>query len=387
MHRAPTNYLGCKMNRYRLLLSLAIALHLFTLFLFAADVIPQQTKQSHRGWYWFHQGGDEILYHEQMLDLRNLDENLDIEDAKYPWGFPLLMLPFSWVMEPDFANLVQPIAFFWSVIAFPLAILLLADLTWRITQSESTALIAAFLYAALPLLALVGFNLVWNAEMAEVIAIHMTWAQMLSDGPTAFFTLLAAWWYIRTREGDYKSRDVILLGAILGFIGMLRFTGLLIAFVIGGLFLLEKQWKMAVVLVIASLVFFAPQMIYNQVFFGNLFTPGYTALEDLPANGLFNPVYLSDALGKIWDRLGILALIGSVGGIALFAVAIWRIRWIPGLLLGGWLLSYVALYSIYYYSWTGAFMRFMIPALPAVVALGAVLINWPFNRQQAVAEV
>ncbi len=367
------------MSRYRLLLALAVALHLFTLLLFAADILPQQTKQAHRGWYWFHHGGDEFLYHEQMLDLRSGE----IEDAKYPWGFPLLILPFSWVIAPDFAALVQPIALFWSAIAFPLAILLLADLTRHITRSEITANIAALLYAALPLLALVGFNLIWNAEMAEVIAIHMTWAQMLSDGPTAFFTLLAAWWYLRTRKGGYQARDVILLGALLGFIGMLRFTGLLIAFVIGGLFLLEKQWRMTVVLVVAALLFFAPQMLYNQTFFGSPFTTGYTALEDLPPDGLFSLRYLLDALGIIWERMGGVALLAIIAGAAALAAALWRLRWVPGLLIGGWLLSYIALYSVYYYSWTGAFMRFMIPALPAAALLLAVLLGWRTIPQRA----
>ncbi|MCA9912965.1 MAG: hypothetical protein KC496_06435, partial [Anaerolineae bacterium] len=112
------------MNRYRLLLALAIGLHLFTLFLFAADLIPQQTKQSHRGWYWFHHGGDEVAYYEQMQDLRSTE----LQAGKYPLGFPLLMLPFSWVIQPpELANLVQPIALFWSALAYPLAILLLAD--------------------------------------------------------------------------------------------------------------------------------------------------------------------------------------------------------------------------------------------------------------------
>lgn len=364
------------MNRYRVFLLLAVALHLFTLFLFAADVIPQQTKQSHRGWYWFHHGGDEILYHQQMLDLRSGQ----IEAGKYPLGFPLLMLPFSWVLEPSFEALVQPIALFWSAVAYPLAILLLADLTMRITGRRRTAIVAAFSYAALPLLALLGFNVVWNAEMAEVIAVHMTWAQMLTDGPTAFFSLLAAWWFLRTREGGYKARDVILLGAVLGFIGMLRFTGLLIAFVIGGLFLLDRQWRMTALLVFASLCFFAPQMLYNQIFFGSLLTTGYTALEDLPPDGLFSTGYLLDAVSIIWERLGLLALAAAAVSTGLLALALWRIRWLPALLVGGWLLAYIVVYSVYYYSWTGAFMRFMIPALPAVALLGAVLLGGVSSR-------
>lgn len=364
------------MGRYRLFLALAIILHLFTLLLFAAEIIPQQTKQSHRGWYWFHHGGDEVEYYEQMLDLRSGE----LQASKYPLGFPLLMLPFSWVIQPPtLANLVQPIALFWSVLVYPLAILLLADFTERISGSKTTALIAAFLYAGLPLLAFVGFNLVWNAEMAEIIAIHMTWAQMLSDGPTAFFTLLAAWWYMRTRQGNYRARDVILLGILLGFIGMLRFTGLLIAFVVGGLFLLDKQWRMVILLVGISLLAFAPQMLYNLHFFGSPFATGYTALDRLPPEGLFSLTYLLDALAKIWQRLGLLALAAVIFGIGSLGLVLWRLRWIPGLLVGGWLLSYLALYGIYYYSWTGALMRFLIPALPAFAVVAAVLIAWIFQ--------
>ncbi|MCA9911779.1 MAG: hypothetical protein KC496_00455, partial [Anaerolineae bacterium] len=214
---------------------------------------------------------------------------------------------------------------------------------------------------------------------AEVIAIHMTWAQMLSDGPTAFFTLLAAWWYIRTRQGAYRARDVILLGVLLGFIGMLRFTGLLIAFVIGGLFLLEKQWTKLVLLVAVSLLAFAPQMLYNLHFFGSPLTTGYTALDRLPPDGLFSLTYLLDALAKIWERLGLLTVILAILGMGGMGAVLWRLRWVPGLLVGGWLLSYLALYSLYYYSWTGALMRFLIPALPAAVVLIAALIAWGFQ--------
>ncbi len=373
-------------TQYRFGVCLAIGLHLLILLLFAAEIIPQQTKQSSLGPFWFHQGGDDRGYYQQMELLRSGE----FEANKYPLGFPLLMLPFSWAIQPpDYDHLLQPIALFWSAVMLPLGLLLLADMAKRITGSRRTALLATFLWAGLPLLALLFFNLVWNAQMAEIIAIHMTWAQMLSDGPTAFFTLLAAWCYVRSQQRGFKPRDAVVLGALLGFVGMLRFTGLLIAFVIGGLLLLQRQWRLILIMGVAALLCFAPQMIYNLSFFGSPFSTGYTALDLLPAGGLFNLSYLLAALSEIWARLGILSLIAVGGGLAILGAALWRLwqrRWVYALLIGGWVLSYAGVYSLYYYSWHGALMRFMIPTLPAWALLAAVLLGWGIDWVQDVRQ-
>lgn len=355
--------------------------HLLFLSLFTTNIIPQQTKLPNHV-FWFHQGGDNYGYYAQAKAIYSGE----FLPNKFPLGFPIMMLPALWLNnEATHDDLVEPTALFWSTIMYPIALVMLAWLTQEITQRRWLGLVAAGIFALLPMLWFVLFNLIWNAKMAEIIAIHSTWAQMLSDGPTAFFTLLAVIVFIIVRKRDYALFSVILLGTILGFIGMIRFTGLLIAVIIGSLFLLERRWREVAVLIVTALIFFAPQMIYNLHFFDNPFKTGYTHLDTLPSAGLFNVVYLLDAIAKIWERLGILMLFGMgsvMAGLGWVISALWRKDRIEALLIVGWFGSYVALYSIYYYSWTGAFMRFMIPIMPVVALLGAIFIQKVVNLRE-----
>jgi len=351
-----------------------VVMHWLVLLLFAANIIPQQSKQADT-LFWFHHGGDNYGYFAQAQAL----VTGDFQANKYPLGFPILMVPALWLLPGASHDvLVQPIAFFWAGGMFPLALLMLMWLSEKMLEQRWLALASGAVFALLPVLWLGLFNLLWNREMAEIIAIHSTWAQMLSDGPTAFFTLLAAALFVQIYRRDYPWLLVVALGAVLGFLGLLRFSGVLIAFVIGSILLIERRWRAALVLLFVALITFAPQMIYNQIFFDGPLQTGYTQLEQLPEQGLFHPVYLLDALGKIWQRLGLISLIAAAIGIGIFVWAIYRLyrhNWRYALLIAGWIMSYLAFYSVYYYSWTGALMRFLIPAYPAFVLLGTVLLQ------------
>lgn len=368
-------------KHYALGIAALILLHGLILAAFASNTISLQTRHPHHV-YWFHHGGDEYGYAAQAYAIR--DGNY--QPNKFPLGFPLLLLPVLLLLpNASHALLLQVVALVWSGLLFPLAIVLLASLTRQLTARRSTALLAGAIFVLLPLLFLGLFALLWNREMAEIIAIHSTWAQMLSDGPTALLNLIAALLYIRVREQGYRWQGVLLLGGLLGFLGMVRFTGLLIGVVIGGLFLLDRQWKMALLLGVAAAFAFAPQAAYNLRFFGSPLSTGYTTLDELPPEGLFSLRYLLDALGKVWERIGLLSVVLGGAGIAALGYSGWRLwqrqpRY--SLLLLGWVLSYVAFYSVYYYSWTGALMRFMIPVYPAAALLAAVLLAdvFPWGR-------
>lgn len=361
-------------QRWVLMLSIAMLLHWGVLLLFALDVIPQTTKNPCCS-YHFHHGGDEFGYWIQTQALLSGE----FEANKFPLGFPMLLVPLYWLLQPaTISTFIQPVALFWSAVMFPLMQLMLAWLAHQLSGRAWVAWATAILVALLPLLAWLGFNLVWNAEMAEIIAIHFTWAQMLSDGPAAFFTVLAVALYWRTRQTSYSLPWLVLLGLTLGLLTMIRFSGALIAVVIAGAFIFERRWLQLVCLVAIAGLAFAPQALYNFVFFDGILTTGYVTLDNLPPRGLFDVSYLSDALAIIWERGSWLAvLIGGLGA-GLFGwvlTYIWRQTPIGAWLIGGWLVSYLLFYSVYYYSWTGALMRFMIPTLPAVAFIMAILAD------------
>ncbi|MGB1288861.1 MAG: hypothetical protein ACPG7F_20175, partial [Aggregatilineales bacterium] len=346
----------------------AIILHWLTLFVFAAELVPQTTKRPDA--FYFHHGGDNYAYFNQAMAM----QSGTVIESKYPLGFSMLIVPVLPFTDPDTHDYVaQIIAFLWSVVLYPVGLIILARITYLLTRCNDMTLIATIFYAAMPLLTFLSLNLIWNAEMAEINTTHMMWAQMLSDGPTAFFTMLAAWLMLVARQHDYKLRYVFLVGIVAGILVLLRFSAVLVVAVIGLLFLFERKFVAGILLGIVALAVYSPQMIYNQHFFGDILTTGYTALDELPVYGLFDSRYLSEALTKFSERLGIFSIL-----IGFFATAslLWVLRWLwqkspAGVwLIGGWLLSYIAFYSVYYYSWTGAFLRFMIPALPAIAIIG-----------------
>jgi hypothetical protein len=357
-------------NHYFLCLFLTILLHWLILALFAFNILPLETRHPD-SLFWFHQGGDNYGYYDQAHSLLTGH----IEANQYPLGFPILMIPAFWLIPNALHDdLVVPLSFFWSVIAFPLGQLLLVRLVQEITKKSSIAFAASAVWALLPLVYYFVLGFLWNQRMGEIIATHSTWAQMLSDGPAAFFTLLAAVLFLASRERNYDTLSVMALGSILGFLGMIRFSGLLIAVVIAGLFLLERRWAKTVLLTLVALFCFSPQMLYNRHFFGGLFETGYTSLSFVPEEGLFSATFALDALGLIWKHLGLLTPFLLLGFVLLFLFAIWRLfllHRIGALLIAGWVLSYLVFYSLYYYSWRGALMRFMIPVEPAFAFLAA----------------
>lgn len=354
-------------------LLVAVVAHWLIMGLFAFEVIPQQTNRDSQ-FFYFHHGGDNHPYYWQA---RNLSLGT-VGEFKYPLGFSMLLVPVFYLADsPAHDEALPAVAFFWSMVMFPLGVALLGWIAQQLTRHRLATVMSLWLYVALPLLVLGVLSVAWSPVMAEISAIHLPWAQMLSDGPTAFFTLLSAALFIRARQRDYAWGWLSVLGIVLGCLVLIRLSGALIAFVIALICLLERRvLKLAWVTALALLAF-SPQLLYNWHFFGNPLATGYAVLEELPAYGLFHPHYLADALGTALARLGAWVVVGGVAallGLGLGLRGLWRRDPMSAVLVGGWALSYVAFYSLYYHTWTGAFLRFMIPALPALCILGALVL-------------
>jgi hypothetical protein len=93
---------------------------------------------------------------------------------------------------------------------------------------------------------------------------------------------------------------------------------------------------------------------------------------------LFAARYLFDGLEKAWNRAGWLLI--AAGGAALAGAVLgltflWRHDRVSAVIVGGWLGGYLLVYSIYYYSWVGGLVRFLISALPAAAILVAAAIG------------
>jgi hypothetical protein len=353
----------------------AYSLHLIVLALYVFEIIPQEFHTPEYP-FWFHQGGDERGY----LALARALVSGNFTAGKYPLGFPILLVPFLWVVQPATRDtLIQPVAAFWSLAMFPLGQLALAWLTVRLTGRRWLTLVSVLLWTALPVVTYIALRLVSNPTFAEASSVHMTWAQMLSDGPATLFTLLTLVVFLAARARGYPLWSVSMLGAVGGFLLLIRLTGILTVGSISLLLVIERRWRAAILMVALALIVFAPQMIYNQYFFGGPLTTGYTVLDDLPPQGLFSLTYLFDALGKLWARLGLLLPVGvllSVSLLGIGLVRLWQRSRVYALVVGSWLGGYLAFYSVYFYSWNGSLPRFLIPVYPAAAIIGAVVLGY-----------
>jgi hypothetical protein len=358
--------------RYALLA--AYLLHVVIIGLFLFDVIPQEY---HRDGYpfWFHQGGDDYGYFSLARDLTTGE----LHANKYPLGFPVLLLPFVAFLPSTHDALLQPVAMFWALVMFPIGQNLLFRLAYRLSKQAVLALFSVFLWTGLPLLAYAILRVITNAVVAETASVHMTWAQMLSDGPATLFTLLGMIVFFVARERHYPAAWVLLAGGLGGFLMLIRLTGVLTVGVIGLLLLIERQWRAAVLFAVSAGIVFAPQLLYNWHFFDSPLRTGYNVLDKIPPDGLVNLRYLLDALAASWRRVGMLlpvALVLAVGLGGMGLVYLWQKLRLGALAIGLWIIGYAVFYGVYYHSWQGGIFRFLMPAYPALVILAAGTIGF-----------
>jgi len=344
----------------------AIGLHFVILALFAFEVIPQQYNRDDV-FFWFHQGGDNQDYYLQARALMTGE----FSPNKYPLGFPLLIIPILWLTQAQTHDqALVPVSLFWSAFMFPLAQIIFAWVTRRMTGSSSIAVASVWLWTALPLIVWGGLCALWNPVVAEVSAVHLLWAQMYSDGAAALFNLLLVALWLTARAKGWSPVLAVMFGVLIGFLTMIRYTGALIAISIGLALLAEGRWRVLFPVALGGIIGIAPQLAYNLRFFGSPLMTGYTVLDQMPPHGLFDLRYMTEALAVIWARWGGLAAAGGVGLLGLGCIGMHALASrdrAAALLIGSWIVGYIGLYVLYYYSWTGSLLRFLIPALPAFV--------------------
>jgi hypothetical protein len=367
-------------RRYGVLI-LAYVLHIGILALFIFDVVPQQY---HRGFarLWFHHGGDEVGYFEIARSL--LSGRFVLQP--YTLGFPLLLIPFFVLRPLSFADLVQPVAAWWAFGMFPLGQYLLARLTDRVSGRRLASECAVLLWTGLPLLVLATLGALGKPLMAEITSVHLTWAQMLSDGPAALFALLTIYLFVRARGSRDSRRAYVLLGLVAGFSVMVRLTNCFAVIAVVAGLLVARRIREALTVIAFAFIAFLPQLLYNEHAFGGLLRFGYFCgggsagqpcipVDTLAVEEQFGVTHLIGGLSYFWNRLGVAGLLAAVAGLGVGGAGlqtVWQRDRIVGLVLALWLAAHVAFHGVYAYTWTGNAVRYAIPILPEVIALFAV---------------
>jgi hypothetical protein len=362
-------------------LALAYVLHIGILALYIFDVVPQQY---HRGFarLWFHHGGDEVGYFEIAHSLLSGNP----VPQPYTLGFPLLLIPFFVLRPGSVADLVQPVAACWAFVMFPIGQYLLARLTERVSGRRIAGECAVLLWTGLPVLVLATVRSVGKPLMAEVASVHLTWAQMLSDGPATLFALLTIYLFVRTIGPRDSRRAYVLLGLVAGFSVMVRPTNCFAVIAIFTGLLVARRIPEAFTVIAFAFIAFLPQLLYNEHAFGGLLRFGYFCgggaagqpcipVDTLAVEDQFAARHLIAGLSYFWSRLGWAGLFAAAAGLAVVATgiqAVWQRDRIVAIVLVLWLAAHVAFHGIYAYTWTGNAVRYAMPILPEAIALFAI---------------
>jgi len=180
----------------------------------------------------------------------SLDEG---RPAKYPMGYPLLMVPFFYAFGPEVQAGVLPCALLGA-----LAVVLMFEFT-KFLFDKRTAVFASLLFM---------FSAHWNYSNA-----------VMSDVPALFFSVLGIFAAVRYTKTK-KPQLAFLFYAAVALASLMRYSSLLV-FPIVGLYLLLsrnmgllKKKEIWLGLLLALLIV-TPQLLYNYHHFGSPFSTGY----------------------------------------------------------------------------------------------------------------
>src|SRR5438105_3620861 len=173
-------------RQFRLGLMIAVLLQLAIIGLFFFGIIHDENHPL--GTLSFHHGGDQNDY---FALARSIQQGQPVA-SKFTLGYPLLLLPWLAVFQPQKATDLMPIqAAFHAFILFPLAQILLAGLALRLIRQRTMALLCVLLWTVLPVVLYLAMAALGRAALGAIWAVHLPWLQMLSDPPATFLTILS----------------------------------------------------------------------------------------------------------------------------------------------------------------------------------------------------
>ncbi|MCL4390423.1 MAG: hypothetical protein M1484_00600 [Patescibacteria group bacterium] len=334
-----------------------IDLVVVSLFLF--NIIPQKY---HVMGFSFHNGGDDVTY----FKLAQSFAQGNPFGCGCSIGYSLTLAPILKLM-PNMSHddFLVAVSFITSIGLFPLGQILLFEISKKMTGSTETGSVVVLFWTLLPIVTFLLLKFIIHDPNAGDISSHLIWAQMLTEGITTMVSLLALNLFLDLHKKQTIS-NIILFGAMSGYIFLLRITGVVAIVVFALIFIKSKKWKQLLIFLTSAFVIVLPQLIYNYTFFGSPLTSGYVVNNRLES-GLFSAKYLLDALIKTWTRFGPLVLVVIPITVMIFWSSLIKLKRYcqdGALVIFLWTIGTVAIYSLYYYTYTGDYVRFMIPILP-----------------------
>lgn len=301
-------------------------------------------------------------------------------------GAAFTMSPWIVLLQPPvrnwaFARITAPLVLVNGFLFGGLSVLATGIIARASTGSRAVGLIAAALWMLFPLLVYIGFF--WHPDpvtLASVTVPKVAWLNGLSDGPAAFFILLATMLLAVCLGKGPQAPPVLiaLAGAATGLAVSFRVHVAPSVALLIGYTLVAHGPQAVVALCLGGLLGYLPNAVYNQVVFGIPVTTGYISyftsmvsyvpLPNLPlwARFPFDPGSLAELtqyhLGR---RPWIMLPLAALGAAGLWTViSLWKTRgWQAVALLIGVPLAYMVPMALAW-PFRADVIRFSIPAFP-----------------------
>lgn len=354
----------------RLVLAVIVALQLVSVLVFALAT-------PHNGWLYFH-GGDQLWYYNSGWLLG--DGILPTAVVGYAW--PVLLVPAALIGGHSYLDALPLIMLAQVVVLVPLATVLVYLLARRIAGAAFGA-VAASLWAFGPLLAIPFWDDRYHERYAEIFLPQTMGFTGLADFPSTVCVLAAALFALRAAERRTLD-DAVLCGLLAGFaIGLKPANAVFLA---GPALALAaaRCWGQLAAFGAAVLPAVLTLTLWKYRGLGTvpvLDASGMRVAAGATVAALDVGRYLDVDFGHLQDNLDqlreffwsarLLEFVPIAGTIALLR------RSLPvALLVGGWFWSYLIVKGTYELATveSGSFFRFLMPAFPAYVLLGASLL-------------
>ncbi len=328
-------------------------------------------------------GGDEEYYYTVAKSFANFDfkDKLGLRGI----GTFLFYVPFVWIINPNSQFDIFPVSFYFqSLIMYSLAIIFVVYISYFLLRKRFLGIVVGFLFVFYPFI--FYFNDFGPYEHNYTNFLDLMWMRpVLSDAPSAFFLYLAIFLFLLSGERVNKKRKYVVLSALsAGFATLVRLTNVLMCFVIGFIYIVQRKYKEFFLFFIFSFLIFLPQLVFNKVNYGGYLKFGrfseYTKsiqrarypkvhLPGRIAKQGINPqnyLYLLTVTDKYIPFFAFVLIIFIIFIVFSFFY-IYKINYFGAIFLLLWIILYIGLYGAFDAATRN--LRYYLPVIPAFLIL------------------
>lgn len=316
---------------------------------------------------------DEVHYFELAQSFSKLSPIPSVANI----GYPLFLAPIVYFTGAAGSEGISKVVFIiQSFLFFGLAIILIALISFEISNNRKLALLAAALFTAYPY---VFLAILKSANFSRWIpAFHyQMWITIGADYLSAVFLYSGFYLFIKKfNNNKINIFSAVAIGVLISSAALVRVANILYLPPIFFVLIWIGKYYESISFSVAAFFTYLPQWIYNFYFFGSPFTYGYR-IQELSGHGLetkiiggwlsINNIYIF--FEKIWINLpGIIWILPIL--VTILALGFWQIFKLEkhlAFILAFWILLNIGFYIFFVDAQSQ--LRYFIPSIPPLIIL------------------